>query len=150
MSESTIEPGAHHGGWLRAPATWLGVAVAGLLAWLYQPLFFPASYQSLAIQSEEFFFEANEAAGAPVLVLSAWLFCRRAHYRDVLRGPGALAPGAALLALKEVMDEECAVISWSRGDLLLIDNGLVMHSRRPFQGARRILASIAQGLTLSS
>ncbi len=79
------------------PRAWLLLVAAGLLAWIYQPLFFPATHQDLAIQSEEFFFEANEAAGAPVLLLAAWLLYRRSHYLDVFRAGGALLPGAGIL-----------------------------------------------------
>ena len=32
---------------------------------------------------------------------------------------------------------------WEKGDLLLVDNFLVMHGRRPFVGPRKVLASLA-------
>ncbi|CAM9425495.1 unnamed protein product, partial [Discosporangium mesarthrocarpum] len=80
------------------PRAWLLLVAGGLIAWIYRPLFFPESHQALAIQSEEFFFEANEAAGAPVLLLTAWLVYRRSHYLDVFRSGGALLPGSGLLA----------------------------------------------------
>ena len=32
---------------------------------------------------------------------------------------------------------------WKKGDVLLIDNRLVLHARRSFSGPRRILASIS-------
>ena len=31
---------------------------------------------------------------------------------------------------------------WQTGDVALVDNYLVMHGRRPFEGERRILASL--------
>ena len=34
-------------------------------------------------------------------------------------------------------------LQWQNGDLAVVDNFLVMHGRRPFQGERRILASLA-------
>lgn len=34
---------------------------------------------------------------------------------------------------------------WRRGDLLLVDNGLVAHGRAPFQGERRVLVSMGDG-----
>ena len=51
----------------------------------------------------------------------------------------------ALAATADAMQQECVAFRWQRGDLLVIDNALVMHSRRPFTGPRRILASIASG-----
>ena len=31
---------------------------------------------------------------------------------------------------------------WETGDVVLVDNFLVMHGRRPFKGTRRVLASL--------
>ena len=47
------------------------MSAAGLISLIYYPLFFPSDHAALAIQSEEFFFEPNEAAGAPVV---AWFW----------------------------------------------------------------------------
>jgi alpha-ketoglutarate-dependent taurine dioxygenase len=33
-------------------------------------------------------------------------------------------------------------VPWQTGDIALVDNFLVMHGRRPFQGKRRVLASL--------
>ncbi len=100
MSEGTIEEArglAAIAGRVREPFFWSGSFVLGLGCFLYYPLFFPPTILALNVQSEQFLFEANEAAGAPVLVLSLWLLYRRSHYRDVLRGPGA--PRAAAIPL---------------------------------------------------
>ena len=84
---------------LRTPFFWvcLVTGVLGVLA--YYTAFFPPNPRDLAAQSEQFLFEANQAAGAPVLLLSAWLFYRRAHFRDVLRGPGTIAAGSIAISL---------------------------------------------------
>ncbi len=42
------------------------------------------------------------------------------------------------------MEEICVAFKWHPGDVLLLDNRTVMHSRRPFEGPRRILASLAR------
>lgn len=103
MSESTTAdrpaaaPGLADG--LRSPLFWLALIVCGLLVYVYQPLFFPDTHQEFTAQGEEFFFEANQSAGAPVLMLAAWLFYRRSHYRDLLTGTGSLVGGASLLLL---------------------------------------------------
>ena len=44
-------------------------------------------------------------------------------------------------AVKE-MEEISVSIPWQKGDLLLVDNRTAMHSRKPFIGPRRILASL--------
>ena len=98
LSDGSIEEKTASQNWLASPFLWVSVALSGLVCFLYYPFFFPSSHQAIALQSEEFFFEANEAAGAPVLVLSAWLFYRRSHYLDLLSGRGApVASGLFLL-----------------------------------------------------
>ena len=86
-------------GWVRSPLFWLGLLVVGLAVWVYRPLFFPANDHEFTAQGEEFFFEANQSAGAPVLMLATWLFYRRSHYRDLLAGGGSALAGAIVLAL---------------------------------------------------
>lgn len=99
MSEATIDGDPRHVSMLRTPFLWICLLnlVLGIL--VYYALFFPPNYRALSAQSEQFFFEANEAAGAPVLILSVWLFYRRSHLRDLLRGPGAIVAGMATMSL---------------------------------------------------
>ncbi len=84
---------------LRSPLFWLVVAVAGLVAYVYEPLFLPETHREFTAQGEEFFFEANQSAGVPVLMLAAWLFYRRSHYLDLLTGTGARLAAALVLGL---------------------------------------------------
>lgn len=44
----------------------------------------------------------------------------------------------------EIMNHIEVVIPWKAGDLMLLDNRTVMHSRRPFSGPRRILAGLVR------
>jgi exosortase len=82
---------------LRRPLVWVCCLLIGLSGWLYWPLFFPPTHLPLDVRGEEFLFQANEAAGAPVLILVLWLFYRRSHYRDLLGGPGAPVAATAFL-----------------------------------------------------
>lgn len=50
----------------------------------------------------------------------------------------------AIMAAVQVMQEVCVAFPWQAGDVLLVDNRTVMHSRRSFEGPRRILASLAR------
>lgn len=74
----------------RLPLFWAAMVSLVLASVLYGPLFFPeaSSLETLEAEGEQFFFRVNEAAGAPVLILSLWLFFRRSHLLDVLNGPG--------------------------------------------------------------
>jgi alpha-ketoglutarate-dependent taurine dioxygenase len=47
-----------------------------------------------------------------------------------------------MLDAQQIMEELEVAIPWQKNDFFLIDNRTVMHSRRPFQGKRRILASL--------
>ncbi len=80
-----------------------------------------------------------------VAAYTGWVDARNDPTKSVRCGYDTPVDGAVLLETAKAMTEECVAFKWKKGDVLLIDNALVMHSRRPFAGARRILASIAQG-----
>ena len=80
-----------------------------------------------------------------VAAYTGWIDSRNIPEKAVVCGDGSPVNGDAVLETSRAMTEECVAFRWQQGDMLLIDNRLVMHSRRPYTGARRILASIATG-----
>ncbi len=48
----------------------------------------------------------------------------------------------AIARTVEIMNEITVSFPWRKDDFILIDNRTVMHSRQPFEGKRRVLASI--------
>lgn len=80
-----------------------------------------------------------------VAAYTGWTDSRNIPEKAVVCGDGTPVDGEAVLETSRAMTEEAVAFPWQRGDMLLIDNSLVMHSRRPYTGARRILASIATG-----
>ncbi|MEL6485978.1 MAG: TauD/TfdA family dioxygenase, partial [Pseudomonadota bacterium] len=42
----------------------------------------------------------------------------------------------------EAAEELTVDCTWQAGDVALVDNYTVMHGRRPFEGKRRVLASL--------
>ncbi len=80
-----------------------------------------------------------------VAAYTGWTDTRNDPEKAVVCGDGTPVDGEAVLETGRAMDEECVTFRWQKGDVLLIDNSLVMHARRPYQGPRRILASIATG-----
>jgi alpha-ketoglutarate-dependent taurine dioxygenase len=57
-------------------------------------------------------------------------------------GDGSAISVEMLDAVRDTVREEMRLFAWQRGDLLMIDNMLVCHGRRPFAGPRKILVSM--------
>jgi alpha-ketoglutarate-dependent taurine dioxygenase len=64
---------------------------------------------------------------------------RHAFYGD----GGAIEP-AALAAIRDAYRAAEVVFPWREGDVLLLDNMLTAHGRRPFTGSRRIVVGMAR------
>lgn len=45
---------------------------------------------------------------------------------------------------RKVADDSAIELNWQQGDIGLLDNYLVMHARRPFEGDRKVLASLVE------
>jgi hypothetical protein len=80
-----------------------------------------------------------------VAAYTGWTDRRNDPTHSVRCGDDSPVDGNVLMETAKAMQEECVAFRWQKGDVLVIDNALVMHSRRPFCGPRRILASIARG-----
>lgn len=64
--------------------------------------------------------------------------------RDTFYGDGTPIEASALEEIRGVYAEESVTFPWQKGDLLMVDNMLVAHGRRPFSGPRRILVAMAE------
>jgi len=78
-----------------------------------------------------------------VAAYTGWVDSRNDPKRAVVCGDGSPVNGEVLEKTSLLMDQDAVAISWKKGDVLMIDNRLVLHSRRPFSGPRRILATIS-------
>lgn len=60
-------------------------------------------------------------------------------------GNGDLMPDDAMVDFLKILEEECVAIPWKKGDVLLVNNLMVLHSRRPLlKPPRRVLASLCK------
>lgn len=62
--------------------------------------------------------------------------------RNVYWGDGSVIPDEVVTEVREVMDREALVFTWQEGDVLVTDNMLVAHARRPFVGPRKIVVAL--------
>jgi alpha-ketoglutarate-dependent taurine dioxygenase len=59
-------------------------------------------------------------------------------------GDGQPIEDEVVARLHEAYRQETVAFPWRRGDLLMLDNMLIAHGRRPFSGARKILAAMGE------
>lgn len=73
--------------------------------------------------------------------------CGRNLPRQVFFGDGTEIDERTLEAIPEIYERESKAFPWAPGDLLLLDNMLVAHGRRPFKGPRKIVVGLGDPLT---
>jgi len=62
-------------------------------------------------------------------------------------GDGSPIEPSTLDALRESYQQELISFTWQQGDVVLLDNMLTAHSRRPFAGARKVLFAMTDSYT---
>ena len=72
-----------------------------------------------------------------------WKDKRNASRKNIFFGDGSAIPIKDMNIVIKLADQLTFNLEWETGDIVLIDNYLVMHGRRPYKGDRRVLASLA-------
>ena len=72
-----------------------------------------------------------------------WKDSRNQGSKKIQFGDGSGISGELMNTVCELAENITHDHFWEKGDLLLVDNFLVMHGRRPFVGTRKVLASLA-------
>lgn len=77
-----------------------------------------------------------------VAAFTGWQDRRNDARKAVVFGDGGALDGGVVARCLEIMDELAVAFAWQRGDVLVVDNWVTLHSRRAFQGERVIWASL--------
>lgn len=59
-------------------------------------------------------------------------------------GDGTRIPDEVVEQLRQAYEAELVAIPWQEGDLMMLDNMLVAHGRKPYKGPRKILTAMAE------
>ncbi|THU55708.1 hypothetical protein C4D60_Mb11t09410 [Musa balbisiana] len=79
-----------------------------------------------------------------VAAYTGWEDARNDPVKAVTFGDGTPLPADIIHECLNILEEESVAIGWKKGDILLLDNLAVLHSRRSFDPPRRILASLCK------
>ena len=77
-----------------------------------------------------------------IAAFRGWKDARNSGEKSISFGDGTAIEHTDMAVAIELADELSFDILWQTGDVALVDNFLVMHGRRPFQGTRKVLASL--------
>lgn len=77
-----------------------------------------------------------------IAAFRGWADSRNDPGRAITFGDGTPITQDDMAPAIRIADELTYDLAWQAGDVALIDNFLVMHGRRPFEGKRRVLASL--------
>lgn len=62
-------------------------------------------------------------------------------------GDGSPIETSVLEHLRQVYQQEMLTFLWKKGDILMLDNMLAVHARKPFVGPRKILVGMAEAFS---
>lgn len=77
-----------------------------------------------------------------VAAFLGWQDARNDRFESLRFGNNDEMDYSVLQSIADYMHHHRVLYDWKQGDILALHNRLVMHSREPFVGARRVLASI--------
>ena len=77
-----------------------------------------------------------------IAAFRGWQDARNEAKKSIRFGDESEIPADAMQMAIDLADKLSFDVAWQAGDVALVDNYLVMHGRRPFKGARRVLVSL--------
>jgi alpha-ketoglutarate-dependent taurine dioxygenase len=64
--------------------------------------------------------------------------------RNVYYGDGSAIEDSAIAEINELYDRNAVINQWQPGDVVFLNNMLVAHARKPFQGPRKIIVALGE------
>ena len=89
-----------------------------------------------ATETTDVFFNSIIAA------YNGWNDARNTGTHAVLFADGTSVSSETMIGINNFVEANKVAIPWEKGGVLLVDNRVTMHSRHPFEGPRRVLASM--------
>lgn len=72
-------------------------------------------------------------------------YCRRdIRHHEIFYRDGERISRKDLYHILDVLEDQSIYFKWKQGDVLVLDNVLMMHGRAPFSGKRRVLTSLTR------
>lgn len=84
-----------------------------------------------------------------IAAFCGWKDERNDPSHAIRHGDGSPLDADAVRAAADLAEELAFDLRWQVGDVALIDNTITMHARRPFEGTRKVVASLAEMQTQS-
>lgn len=79
-----------------------------------------------------------------IAAFCGWKDSRNDPSDAIRHGDGSRLDAGAVDVAAELAEELAYDHRWQVGDIVLLDNRITMHARRPFRGTRKVLASLAE------
>ena len=64
--------------------------------------------------------------------------------RNAYYGDGSPIEGSILEEIRQIYQQETVIFPWQEGDVLMLDNMLAAHGRKPFIGSRQVVVGMAE------
>jgi hypothetical protein len=84
-----------------------------------------------------------------IAAFCGWKDERNDPSQAIRHGDGTPLDTDAVRGAADLAEDLAFDLNWQVGDVVLIDNTIVMHARRPFVGTRKVVASLAEMVTHS-
>lgn len=102
----------------------------------------PKNGEAIWFNQAHLFHSSN--LGSEVLQTLLERFAEEELPRNVYFGDGSRIDAAILDEIRDAYQQEEIIFPWQRGDLLMLDNMLMAHGRKPYSGERKILVGMAE------